>query len=319
MKSCFEKPDTVRTLYVEGNGSLPSACYKVYAHKDVFELADKRPSSTSLPEEKWTDEVKELLRRPRIPSGTSQWKEARNYLITATNIAPIKKIKGAFKSRNAVMKEKVWGSTKDIDSALTYGRVNEPLALEVLCEVLKLPIYKGDVGLILRKEDEELICDDKKNCSSTDLVSKIVAFVKKNPHIPLIGATPDSISLLDSFLIEIKCPYLEKNFDPYKIHPRYYEQIQCQMEVCRSPCCYFVQFIPAKAPYLNNEICHGHISIARVRYDPEWIASTLPELDEFAEDVAEEKELKEQGLIPIPKSHRPRSPMLFQDNLVCDF
>jgi hypothetical protein len=296
-------------MYIEGIKEHQPAYYKVYAHRTVFEAADNKRYMDA-PENMWCDETRTLLRRPRIPSGTEEWLKVRDYLLTATNIAPIKKIKGSFKSRNRILNDKVWGSVSCDNVALSYGRENETVAIHIMRNALKLPIFSGDVGLTLHPDVEALIFGNSKEnaaeMSTAELVEKIIAYSKLHPDIPLLSATPDAICLLSPFLIEIKSPFNPRNFNPHKIHPRYFEQIQCQMEVCAFPACYFVQFLPAKYPYEDRVDCYGHITIARVQFDPEWIDRTLPELQDFVEDVTETKELKEKQLINCPKSHMPR-------------
>ena len=121
-----------------------------------------------------------------------------------------------------------------------------------------------------------------------------------NPERPWVGSSPDGVVHVTTpdgeahrFLLEIKCPYLKKYYDPPV--PTYYNcQIQGVMANMGLPYCDFVVWIP------------DGIQITRVNFNRDfWESTLLPGLHSFYHDkylplaVAKHNGVLEEGEVEI--------------------
>lgn len=196
--------------------------------------------------------VAALLRRPRIPSGTEQWKAERVNLFTGTNAASITlepKMRSSFQpGRKALLRAKTApASKKHSSSACDYGIEQEEHAARVFSQVTGLELVEEDIGLLRHRTHS------------------------------FIGVTPDRVLKHLPVILEIKCPYVAhiKHQPP----PYYMPQVQLQLEVCEMDVCFFVQYRP------TTLITPGIIDITVVERDPEWFPKWLPEFRAFWDEV----------------------------------
>jgi putative phage-type endonuclease len=93
-----------------------------------------------------------------------------------------------------------------------------------------------------------------------------------HPQIEWLGASPDGL-IGDDGLIEIKCPFGMRHsadgFKPIMDQMHYYAQVQYQLYITGREWCKFYQWSPYGA------------ELEHVNYDQQFIADTLPSLEEF--------------------------------------
>lgn len=167
----------------------------------------------------------------------------RNGRITASVVGAILGCKGAFNSRDKVVKDLVTAmignEVKRFSSRATeHGHVNEARAVQIYVE-------KNQLANLYYTGDEQRFF----------------------PIETWLGATPDG--LVDSRgLIEVKCPYSERYIEPSE---NYYAQMQIQMYCTDRDWCDFVVYWREQD---GAEVHH----ITRIERNQEWLLVNLPKL-----------------------------------------
>lgn len=197
--------------------------------------------------------VAHMLRRKRTEQHTAEWYQYRKMMLTASNLAPLMGVKGAFSNKKQLFHRKTgdWDAdTAFTDSpAMAFGRKYEDEAGRVFEQVTGIPLFKKDVGLL------------------------------EHPDYPWIGASPDCVGIYDPVLVEIKVPYSRKI--EHMCPDKYWTQIQQQLAVCDLETCYLAQYKPP------NACSDGLLDIVRVDRDREWWTnSAMPALRAFRAEVA---------------------------------
>ena len=152
-------------------------------------------------------QVKKLLKIPKIEQKTKEWYDARNNLITASDFAQALG-QGKFGSQKQLIEKKVcidaeYKPLKNI--FFEWGNLFEPVACDVYSHIKSAKV--NDFGLL------------------------------KHPRHDFFGASPDGITD-DGIMLEIKCPFKRKITG--EIPLQYYYQIQGQLDVCElRECDYF--------------------------------------------------------------------------------
>ena len=128
-----------------------------------------------------------------IISQTAEWFEARDKIITASDISTVLGF-NKYQDAQTLLKNKM-KNYRNIDSDSTsHGKKFEPLAVEYLSDLFRVNIHEPGLKL--------------------------------HPRLDFLGATPDGIFEKDNevFLLEIKCP-LRRKIDG-KIPYNYFCQIK---------------------------------------------------------------------------------------------
>lgn len=197
--------------------------------------------------------VAALLQRPQWAQRTPEWYERRLTLMTASDAAGALGIK-AFESqkgdvRAALLQQKCSSSFKG-NMYTQHGQDNEDWVRDRLADILNDEAL--EFGLLVHKD------------------------------LDWLGASPDGIFARSGYMIEIKCPY-RRRIVPGHVPHHYYPQIQCQLEVCSLPACYFVQWQPAHLSHTGEEI----FDVVCVERDPKWFAQHKDALHAFWKDLME--------------------------------
>jgi len=128
-----------------------------------------------------------------------------------------------------------------------------------------------------------------------------------------LGGSPDGL-VSDGSVIEIKIPYSDKDFASIDTKPHYYAQLQICMHLTGKHTAYFYQWSSTKKSML--EIVH---------YDPIWIQTTLPILQEIHRmihtppDHLNEMVIKYKSIIDtIKELEIAKKELLDQIVLACD-
>lgn len=156
----------------------------------------------------YQDQLKNLLLIPKIEQRTTEWYNARQTLITASDFAQSLG-EGKFGSSKQVIQKKC-GYEKEAPinnsvPALKWGTMYEDVACTIYSQRNNLKIH--EFGLI------------------------------RHPTISHFGASPDGVSEY-GIMVEIKCPYVRKIDGNVPL--QYFYQIQGQLDVCGlSECDYF--------------------------------------------------------------------------------
>lgn len=90
-----------------------------------------------------------------------------------------------------------------------------------------------------------------------------------HPEFAWLGASPDGF--MGEHVVEVKCPYKKEMFN-LDSRKDYWAQVQIQMACCGKSSALFGVWVP------------GFIDITPVDYDPVWMSSALPELEQFYKD-----------------------------------
>ena len=151
--------------------------------------------------------MERVLSIPQIEQRTPEWYEARNNMITASDIAAVLGM-NKYQSKNALLKKKVYPKESlYCSAAMLHGIKNEDIARDKFCE--KYGVQCEEVGLFV------------------------------HPEYSFIGGSPDGICN-DGRLVEIKCP-LSREIK-HEIPEHYYPQVQICMEILNIEECYFIQY-----------------------------------------------------------------------------
>lgn len=196
-----------------------------------------------------------------IEQRTPQWHEARKGRITASNVGAILGL-SPYRTQNDVMRDMVreWhGAEREFkgNQATEYGTFHEDGA--------KIDYQLETGGTIVN-----------------------AGFYEYNDWL---GASPDGF--VDDGLIEIKCPYGQRDKAPPKFktaqeQPHYYAQMQIQMFVCDKKWCDFYQWSP------NGTM------LERVYYDLNWVKESVITLIDFYDKYIEERKNPDKYLQDKP-------------------
>jgi putative phage-type endonuclease len=159
-------------------------------------------------------QLKTLLEIPKLQQKTTEWYQARNNLITASDFAQALGA-GKFGSQRQLIEKKVDcvlypdADAKPLKNMFfDWGNLFEPVACDVYAD-MHGGVKVHEFGLIV------------------------------HPHEDYFGASPDGITD-DGVMLEIKCPLKRKITEGGEIPEQYYYQIQGQLEVCGlEQCDYF--------------------------------------------------------------------------------
>lgn len=188
--------------------------------------------------------MERVLDLPQITQRTDAWYTARKDLITASDVASVLG-KSKYQSRNALLKKKVYPSTKTFTSpAMQHGIINEDIARDKFCDAYNLECK--EVGLFI------------------------------HPEYDWLGGSPDGICN-DGRLVEIKCP-LSREIK-HSVPEHYFPQVQICMEILDIEECYFIQY--QEETIFRDEI----LDVLIVERDREWFLDALPKLDAFWKEV----------------------------------
>jgi len=189
-----------------------------------------------------------------IPQGSQAWLNARKNRITASNFGAAVHM-NKYKSPRGLLKDLLWNTFKG-NTATRWGSEHEDVARDAYVAHIRREIEAG------RSEYTSIRVEE--------------TGLHVNPELPWLGSSPDGIvhvTLRDGstrrFLLEIKCPFGKKFYDPPV--PSYYNcQIQGVMATMGLPHCDFVVWIP------------GNMQITRVNFDADfWQHQLYPGLFGF--------------------------------------
>ena len=157
---------------------------------------------------KYQDQLKKLLMIPKIEQRTTEWYNARQTLITASDFAQALG-DGKFGTSKQVIQKKCGfekeGPINNSIPALKWGTMYEDVACTIYSQRNNVKIH--EFGLI------------------------------RHPTISHFGASPDGVSEF-GIMVEIKCPFVRKIDGIVPL--QYFYQIQGQLDVCGlSECDYF--------------------------------------------------------------------------------
>ncbi len=152
--------------------------------------------------------VEHVRKLDQIEQRTPEWYEARENMITASDIASVLGV-NPYKNRQKLLKDKVEPPKYVSNFATIHGNKYEDEARLLFGKLYNLETW--DVGLFRHNEYK------------------------------WIGGSPDGIAS-DGSLLEIKCPI--KREIKHEIPVYYYPQVQICMEILDIPKCYFIQYKP---------------------------------------------------------------------------
>lgn len=185
---------------------------------------------------------------------SAEWHTKRGRYITASQIAGVIGVKGAFENRREILAKKLGISSDQTTGgafssrATSYGTEMEPLAQAR---------YERHVG---------------KKCINLGLIPSL------NPGEEHYAASVDGVTA-DGTLVEFKCPYSRIPTDEV---PAYYvPQVQFMMNIFNLERCDFVQFVP------ETSWTHEVLIVTRINRDREWMETVRPMIDGFWRDVCE--------------------------------
>ncbi len=163
------------------------------------------------------EKLKQLLSRPGIAQRTPEWYEAREGLITASDVA-----QALGDSKFGTQKQFFQKKCRSPDQRVPFDASCPPLKWGVMFEPVAQQIYSRlNLGIFVHEFG-----------------------LLRHSTIEFLGASPDGITDL-GVMVEIKCPWrrkiLDKGTDGEAFVPtQYYHQIQAQLEVCDlDECDYF--------------------------------------------------------------------------------
>ena len=175
-------------------------------------ICDQINSSLSLPiasieiiQDRWNtidrykNQLKELLTRPKVQQRSEEWFSLRSNLITASDFAQALGA-GKFGTQKQFYKKKC-GYEEE-----SFSHYIPPLKWGCMFEDVATKIY-----------------EKRQNTNIHDFG------ILPHPTIPFFGASPDGISE-QGIMLEVKCPFMRKITG--EIPEQYYYQIQGQLEVC---------------------------------------------------------------------------------------
>jgi putative phage-type endonuclease len=194
-----------------------------------------------------------------IPQGSQPWLDARKNRLTASNFGAAVGM-NKYKSPNGLLKDMLWNTFKG-NAATRWGSEHEDVARDAYIARIQSEIDEGSSPYTsIRVEETGL-------------------FV--NPSRPWLGSSPDGVVHVTMredgakrrFLLEIKCPYGKKFYDPPV--PVYYNcQVQGVMANMDLPYCDFVVWTPTG------------MQITRVEFDTQfWDTVLFPKLKSFYFDM----------------------------------
>jgi len=201
---------------------------------------------------------KTLKEWKRIKQKSNEWFDARNKVITASDVSSILEV-NPFTSKYEVLQNKISPQDPVESIATKWGEFHEPLARDFY---ETMPLFEGE----RRVHEVGLVC---------------------HPKYKWLAASPDGIveSLEPSsknrwWLLEIKCPFnREFKNKGHKIPSYIWIQIQIQMEVCNLPSCHLLQCKYSKIEDTSHLL---NRRITTIHRDENWFNNTaLPKLLEF--------------------------------------
>lgn len=244
--------------------SDPTFCFDLegIAHQEVV-VAAPPPAPRARPAKPITEQevlqglevdTEDVYNIANIPQGTQRWLDARKNRLTASNFGAAIGM-NRYKSPKGLLKDMLWNTFKG-NIATRWGSEHEDVARDAYLAHVRADIAagKGDYASIEVEETGLHI----------------------NPDRPWLGSSPDGVvhvtkrdGTKESFLLEIKCPYRKKFYEPAV--PDYYMcQIQGVMANMQLPHCDFVVWIP------------GDLQITRVAFDTEfWEKTLFPGLEHY--------------------------------------
>lgn len=148
----------------------------------------------------WRAQLACLLLEPRIEQRSDEWYEARNHLVTASDVASA--VGGKYGSNKDFLVKKA-GSPEE---QKPFSGSAPPLKWGIMFEPVANAIYSKRLGVQVHEFG-----------------------LLRHPHIPHIGASPDGITDT-GVMLEIKCPF--SRIIDGTVPIAYISQIQCQLDVC---------------------------------------------------------------------------------------
>jgi len=175
-----------------------------------------------------------LIRHPGIPQRTRRWYDAREGLITASDVAQalgdskFGTQKQFFQKKCGMPEERVPFNASC--PPLKWGVMYEPIAQKLYSQ-MNAGVFVHEFGLL------------------------------KHPTVSFLGASPDGITDL-GVMLEIKCPWRRKILDKEAadtddhvyadVPTQYYYQIQAQLEVCNLDECDYFECEFAEVPHPSS-------------------------------------------------------------------
>ncbi|KAJ8938658.1 hypothetical protein NQ314_011397 [Rhamnusium bicolor] len=196
---------------------------------------------------KTDEEIMEIERNTQGQSANPAWKQERAFRLTTSNFGSVGK-RRSNTPPNKLVKQLLYGRFLG-NAATRYGSEHEAIAIEDFQELTGFQVET--CGIFIGKQDE---------C--------------------FLGASPDGIVREENAIVEVKCPEKVKKisieeavnnkiidflkFDEdgtlkLKTNHNYHYQIQGQLHITDSRCCYFIVWSPA-----------GSIHIEEIEKDPEF-------------------------------------------------
>lgn len=211
--------------------------------RDDTSLLKKVPVCAHVAKLMHLDKMSTLVQR------SDAWYEARKTSITASQVAAILGVKGAFDTRLDVLRKKLYltdDATFDGNAATRHGVRYEPEAIRR---------YENHVGRV---------------------VVPFGLLKSVNENEPFYAASPDGITQ-DGLLVEVKCPFSRV---PTEEVPAYYlPQLQFSMHIFDIEACDFIQYVPETT--WTNEV----FIVTRVQRDRAWMDAARPVLEAFWNEV----------------------------------
>jgi putative phage-type endonuclease len=181
------------------------------------------------------EKLRKLIQSPGIPQRTPKWYQAREGLITASDVA-----QALGDSKFGTQKQFFQKKCGLPDERVPFNAACPPLKWGVMYEPVAQQLYSHmNAGVFVHEFG-----------------------LLNHPTVPFLGASPDGITEL-GVMLEIKCPWRRKIIDKEEVEDavyaevptQYYYQIQAQLEVCDlDECDYFeCEFAEAPDPVASPE------------------------------------------------------------------
>lgn len=205
-----------------------------------------------------------------MEQGTDEWFAARCGKVTASKISDVmmKQTTAGYRNYKAqLMCERLTGNVAESfsNAAMQWGTDTEPQARAAY------EFYNG------------VTVDE-------------IGFVD-HPSIPNTGASPDGL-VGDDGMIEIKCPNTATHLETLlggKIPPRYYDQMQWQMECAGRVWCDFASFDPRLPEAMQLHVQRVDRDEARIKEIIEGVTSLLDQIDSEIAALREKYEPKAEA------------------------
>lgn len=184
----------------------------------------------------YQDKLRALCKSPGITQRTPEWYEARQNMITASDMAQ-------------ALGEGKFGTKKDL--IIKKCGYKEEAPFPSFLAPLKWGVRYEDVALAMYKKYMNV------EVHEFGLIP--------HPHVDFFGASPDGITDM-GVMVEIKCPFKRKMTG--EIPTQYYYQIQGQLDVCDLEECDYVEC--ELKEYETAEAFWSDTAPANRRYTEDW-------------------------------------------------